>query len=389
MSSQVQTSPPIERFNEVPDARRLRQVGPYELLGVLRGEMTSVVYLARQLDDGAPVRLAVVEVFDATLDPAGLPAFRALGRMRQLALQRDLPKVDHAGEDHDLHFIASEYVLGEPLARILANPVPAKIAADLVAGLADGCETLAGVCDPLDSGSILVPNLDADRIVLGYDGRARLTDISISARACDVVHQLGALGKMLESLLGAGHGDETLDEIAQRAKRSGGYESLGALARALTAHITSTDEDTDVGLQQLMSERFTGGSNERQHACREALRSGFDRVTVLPLLGAEPLVSHEFVRPEWLLDEAEPSAEPATAYDVPAELMQASLRLAPAALAAPELPPRWTEPAPALDPPTVDALPALQPHRAMLLLITAASIAGLAAGVLTWWLSSM
>jgi len=302
MMSEVDTNGGSERWAELPSANELRRVGPYELLGVLRGELTSVVYLARQLRDERPVRLAVVEVFDATMDPEGVESFQALGRMRLVAKHRGLANVERAGEDQELHFIASEFGLGETMPTLYGMEMPEPLIASIVAELAEACAELATVRDPLAPEHHITPSLEGERIIVGYDGRARLTELRCASRPADPAAQVQALATMASRLLASDDRDGPLAALVDTALGGQDPATPAALAEALRALVGQTDENTDAGLPRFMETSFAGPSAERQHACKEALREAFDQITVLPLLGAEPLVAHEFVRPEWLLD---------------------------------------------------------------------------------------
>src|SRR5262245_61838784 len=169
------TGPPPEQAEE-PAARAGDRIGDYELLEeVARGGM-GVVFKARQVSLNRLVALKMI-LSGRLANEADLLRFR---REAEAAAHLDHPNivpVHEVGQYDGCPFLAMGFVGGESLAhRVARGPLPPRDAAEV-------SRTAAAAMAYAHSRGVIHRDLKPSNILVGPDGRPRVTDFGIAKRA--------------------------------------------------------------------------------------------------------------------------------------------------------------------------------------------------------------
>lgn len=198
---------------------RVERFGGYDLLERIGVGALGEVFRAAPLAGGPSV--ALKRLFPSAAEDASVvnALFEEAELVRALGHPCICRLVD-VGEDHGVPFVAFELVRGVDLAKLMAaarGPVPLdvalSIAIDVADGLAHAHEARAPGGAPL---GIVHRDVSPTNVLVGFDGRARLTDFGI-ARASGRVPTTGAgeargtLGYMAPEQLGDGPLDARVD----------------------------------------------------------------------------------------------------------------------------------------------------------------------------------
>jgi eukaryotic-like serine/threonine-protein kinase len=179
-ATREQTEPP--RFSQSPAP------AGYEILGELgRGGM-GVVYKARQTKLNRLVALKMI-LAGGHASPAALARFRAEAEAVAALQHPNVVQVYDYGEHDGLPYLAMEFVPGGTLAaRVHDRPLPAREAAALMAGIADGVQAAHTV-------GIVHRDLKPENVLLGKEG-PKVTDFGL-AKKIDTADGLTATGAIL------------------------------------------------------------------------------------------------------------------------------------------------------------------------------------------------
>lgn len=161
--------------DEEPDAFP-RPFGGFELLGeVGRGGM-GLVFRARQLSLGRVVALKVL-LHGTFSDGAGRKRFRAEAETAARLQHPNIVAVHEVGEHEGVPYLIMDYVDGSDLGRFCnGRPLKPSLAAKLVRDIA------AAVQAAHDAG-VLHRDLKPGNILMGSDGRPRVTDFGLAKRS--------------------------------------------------------------------------------------------------------------------------------------------------------------------------------------------------------------
>ncbi len=169
------SGPPPDRVEE-PAGRAGDRFGDFELLEeIARGGM-GVVFKARQVSLNRLVALKMI-LSGRLANEADLLRFR---REALAAAHLDHPNivpVYEVGERDGCPFLAMGFVGGESLAhRVARSPLPPRDAAEVI-------RTVAGAMAYAHSRGVIHRDLKPSNILIGLDGRPRVTDFGIAKRA--------------------------------------------------------------------------------------------------------------------------------------------------------------------------------------------------------------
>jgi Protein kinase domain len=168
------------------------RIGPYQVIGELgRGGM-GVVYAARHLELGREVALKLVLAEALGDDPEAGPRFQIEAETLARVRHPNVVAIYDMGWAGASPYLAMEFVRGEALdARLRREgPLEPRLAATLV-------RDVAGAVQHAHEAGVLHRDLKPANVLLGEDGRARLTDFGLARDAASERARLTQTGQML------------------------------------------------------------------------------------------------------------------------------------------------------------------------------------------------
>jgi serine/threonine-protein kinase len=241
----------------------IEAVGQYKILDPIGRGWMGELYRARDTRLGRTVALRVVAPAIAG-DAERLSRFLEDAQRSASASHPNIAAVYEVGEDRGLHFLACEFVTGEPLERLIGGrPINPRRALDLALQIADALAEAA-------TADLVHGNLTVQSVIVTPKGSVKIIDFGLVAwtasgtarrdRVADHQTDIASLGLILfEMLVGkppSGIRTPTavnssvpreLDPIVMKAtarNRSDCYESVATLAAELRAVATLLDGRT-------------------------------------------------------------------------------------------------------------------------------------------------
>lgn len=165
-----------------------KSVGRYQLLSKIASGGMGSVYLARLRGEGGFQRFCALKCLHPHLaeEPEAIAMFLDEARIAAGIHHPNVVSVLDLGQEQGAHFVAMELVEGASLGELIeaAGAIPAPIAVRLVLDALAGLEAAHRATDehgaPL---SIVHRDVSPHNVLVGLDGRARLTDFGIARAA--------------------------------------------------------------------------------------------------------------------------------------------------------------------------------------------------------------
>jgi serine/threonine-protein kinase len=163
-------------------------VGRYTVLGKLATGGMSAVYLARGSGPGGFAKVLVLKVIQPALadDPEFVQMFHNEARLAALLNHPNVVQVFDYGVEHDLHYMAMEYIDGQSLSRVVraaergGEHVSLPLALRLASEVGEALSYAHGLADP--SGTplhIVHRDVSLENILLTYAGQVKLVDFGL------------------------------------------------------------------------------------------------------------------------------------------------------------------------------------------------------------------
>ncbi len=159
------------------------RLGRYDLIATLAREDCEDVYLAARVAPAGQSKLAVIKELHPQLatDTAYAARFLDDARVASLLNHANIVETLEAGEDRGRPFVATEYLEGQTLERVVDRVGPAefpramwlRVLADVLAGLHHAHEATGENGAPLRMAHL---RLSARRVFISYDGQVKVLD---------------------------------------------------------------------------------------------------------------------------------------------------------------------------------------------------------------------
>jgi tetratricopeptide (TPR) repeat protein len=265
------------------------QIGRYELVGAIGAGAMGVVYEARDPQLNRRIAVKLMRADAAGTSPAVLREGQAMASVQH----PNVVAVFDMGEFRGGRYVAMELVEGQTLREWLAGPRTTREIIELFSQAGDG---LAAV----HAAGLVHRDFKPDNVLVGSDGRARVTDFGLAGEVgatADGRHAVGTPGYAAPEQEGGGAPDARADQYGFCAALR---EALGSRAPRHALQVISR------GTQLRPHDRYAS-MNELLLALRRDPRRALARVAAAAALGAALAVTFTLAR--------RPGAEPCRASE--------------------------------------------------------------------------
>ncbi len=283
---------------------QLDRIGKYRIIAKLGQGGMATVFLSLVPGPGGFNKLLVVKVLKEELseDPEFLAMFLNEARLAARLNHANVVQTYEVGAEGRIHFIAMDYLDGQPLHAVLRRATRAGMPLDIhVRILADACAGLhyAHTLRDFDGTPVFVVHRDVSpqNVFVTYDGQVKVVDFGIAkAVGAASTTQTGMLkGKMSYIAPEQARGDAIdaradvfavgvmLWEAMAAARFAHGDSQSAVLARRLSGHeprIRDVVRDADPELAEICDKAMEQDPNKRYpsaQALRDALEAFLDR----------------------------------------------------------------------------------------------------------------